>query len=71
MKTNVGNLGLLIPKNFLRGVQTADVRWEKSHIVIEPTRTKVDPIFGLGGKPGRSGSSNVSKDHDKHLYGQP
>jgi hypothetical protein len=70
MKANVGSLGLLIPKNFLRGIQTADVRWEKSHIVVEPAKVKTDPIFGLGQKPGRSGSSAVSVDHDKHLYGR-
>lgn len=70
MKANVGSLGLLIPKKLLRGVQVADIRWEKSHIVVEPTQMKHDPIFGLGEKPGRSGEVSISAEHDKHLYGR-
>jgi hypothetical protein len=69
MKAQVKNNGLLIPKKFLRGIQSAEIRWEKKHIIIEPTKIKDDPIFGLGSKPGRSGSKTVSVDHDKHLYG--
>jgi virulence-associated protein VagC len=70
MKAQVKNQGLLIPKKFLRGIQSVEVRWEKSHIVIEPTKTMIDPVFGLGQKPGRSGLKTVSAQHDKHLYGK-
>lgn len=31
-------------------------RWEK------------DPFFQIGRKPDRSGVSNISKEHDRHLY---
>lgn len=70
MKALVKNQGLLIPKKFLRGVQSADIRWENSHIIVEPTKVKDDPIFGLGKKPGRSGFKTVSEDHDRYLYGK-
>jgi hypothetical protein len=70
MKALVKNQGLLIPKKFLRGVQSAEIRWENSHIIVEPTKVKNDPVFGLGEKPGRSGAKTVSIDHDQHLYGK-
>lgn len=54
MKAQVKNQGLLIPKKFLRGVQSAEIRWENSHIIVEPTKVKNDLVFGLGKKPGRS-----------------
>ena len=29
---------------------------------------KKDPFFKIGNRPGRSGRSNISEDHDKYLY---
>jgi virulence-associated protein VagC len=54
MKAQVKSQGLLIPKKFLRGIQSAEIRWENSHIIIEPTKVKDDPVYGLGKNPGRS-----------------
>jgi virulence-associated protein VagC len=70
MKAHVKTQGLLIPKKFLRGVQSAEIRWENSHIIVEPTKIKEDPVFGLGENPGRSGSKTVSEGHDQYLYGK-
>ena len=70
MKAQVGKTGLLIPKKFLHGIKSAEIRWENSHIVVEPTEIKNDPILGLGQKPGRSGRPSISREHDKHLYGK-
>ena len=30
---------------------------------------KKDPFFQIGKRPGRSGRSNISEEHDRHLYG--
>ena len=68
MKVFVEKEGLLIPKEFLKGIKKADVKWEKGKIVIEPSKEAQDPIFDLGRRPGHSGIKDTSACHDKYLY---
>ena len=37
--------------------------------VLSGKEWRKDPFFRIGRKPGRSGQSNVSDTHDRHLYG--
>ena len=35
---------------------------------LSGTAWKRDPFFQIGRRPGRSGLSTISEDHDRHLY---
>ncbi|MDP2279464.1 MAG: hypothetical protein Q8K51_14705 [Nitrospirota bacterium] len=70
MKATVKKEGLLIPKRFLKGVETVEIKLEKNRLVVLPVRTGEDPIFALGSHPGRSGLKDASINHDKYIYGR-
>ncbi len=68
MKAKVTEQGVMIPKEFLEGVEEVEIRKEANLIVVVPT-TKSDPILGLGQHPVECGVPDASEQHDRYLYG--
>lgn len=68
MKAKVTEKGLVVPKDFLQGVEEVDIRKANGLVVIVPT-TKIDPILDLGKNPVECGVPDASEHHDKYLYG--
>ena len=68
MKTRVTENGVIVPKDFLPGVEEVEIRKANGLVVIVPT-TKLDPILDLGTNPVKCGVPDASEHHDKYLYG--
>jgi len=68
MKAKVTKEGVVIPKEFLEGIEEVEIRKADNLVVIVPT-TKSDPILGLGQHPVDCGVSDASERHDRYLYG--
>ncbi len=66
--SNVTEEGLLIPKEWLIGIEKVEIRKKDNIIMIKPFE-KDDPIFKLGTKPVSCGVSNGSEEHDKYVRG--
>lgn len=67
MKVKVGKKGVLIPREFLGGVEEVEIRKKNGLILIIPT-TGSDPILDLGKHPVVCGISDASEHHDKYIY---
>ena len=63
MKAKVTEKGVVIPKEFLEGIEEVEIRKTDSVVVIVPT-TKSDPILALGQHPVESGAPTASERHD-------
>jgi virulence-associated protein VagC len=68
MKVNVTDQGLIIPKEFLVGITSVEVRREEDQIILTPV-LEDDPIWGLGSDPIELGISDAAENHDHYLYG--
>ncbi|MBM4296768.1 MAG: hypothetical protein FJ143_03415 [Deltaproteobacteria bacterium] len=68
MKAKVTDKGVVIPKEFLEGIEEVEIRKADNLLVIVPT-TKNDPILGLGENPVKCGVPDASERHDQYLYG--
>jgi|688.fasta_scaffold31926_8 virulence-associated protein VagC len=68
MKVNVTDQGLIIPKEFLVGITSVEVRREEDQIILTPV-LEDDPIWGLGSDPIELGISDAAENHDQYLYG--
>ena len=68
MTMKVTELGLIIPKEFLEGMNTVEIRKEHGVIVIVPI-TEEDPIHQLGQEPVVSEMNDASVHHDCYLDG--
>ena len=68
MKVRVTENGLVIPKDFLQGVEEVEIRKTDNLIMIVPT-IKSDPILALGQNPVECGAPDASESHDRYLYG--
>lgn len=68
MKAKVTEQGVVIPKEFLEGIEEVEIRKENGSIVVVPTSTS-DPILELGKHPVVCGAPDASEHHDKYLYG--
>jgi hypothetical protein len=68
MKAKVTEKGVVIPKEFLEGIEEVEIRKTDSVVVIVPT-TKTDPILALGQHPVECGAPDASERHDQYLYG--
>ena len=66
--SDVTEQGLLIPKEWLIGVEKVDVFKKNNIITIIPLK-KDDPLFELGTKPVSCGITNGSEEHDNYIYG--
>jgi virulence-associated protein VagC len=67
MKAKVTEQGVLIPKEFLAGIEEVEIRQEDNQIVIVPAN-KGDPILDLGKDPVTCGVPDASDHHDSYLY---
>ncbi len=68
MKTKVTEKGVVIPKEFLEGIEEVEIRKTDNLLVVVPT-IKRDPILGLGQHPVECGVPDASEHHDRYLYG--
>jgi virulence-associated protein VagC len=68
MKAKVTEKGVVIPKEFLEGIEEVEIRKTDSMVVIVPT-TKTDPILALGQHPVECDAPDASERHDQYLYG--
>ena len=63
MKARVTEKGVVVPKDFLQGVEEVEIRKTDNIVVIVPT-TKSDPILSLGQNPVNCGAPDGSENHD-------
>ncbi len=68
MRAKVTDQGVVIPKQWLEGVDEVDIRQEQDVIVIVPV-TDSDPIQELGKNPVTIDIDDASINHDRYLYG--
>ena len=68
MKAKVTEKGVVIPKEFLEGIEEVEIRKADNLVVIVPT-AKSDPILALGQHPVKGGVPDASERHDQYLYG--
>jgi virulence-associated protein VagC len=68
MKARVTEKGVVVPKDFLPGIEEVEIRRTNNIVVIVPT-TKSDPILALGQYPVKCGVPDASEHHDRYLYG--
>ena len=68
MKVRVTENGVVVPKDFLQGVEEVEITKTDNVIVIVPTITS-DPILALGQNPVERGAADASERHDRYLYG--
>ncbi|AFY47526.1 hypothetical protein Nos7524_1654 [Nostoc sp. PCC 7524] len=68
MKVKVTEQGVVIPKEFLEGVQEVEIRKENNLIVVITT-IKDDPIFQMGINPVSCGVTDASEETDVYIYG--
>jgi hypothetical protein len=67
MRTKVTEHGVLIPKQWLEGIDEVEIRKEQNIILVLPV-TADDPILELGKHPIVSDVVDASTDHDRYLY---
>jgi len=60
--------GLIIPGEFLEGIEEFEIWKEDGLIVLIPTN-EPDPILEFGKHPVISGVPDASVNHDKYIYG--
>ena len=66
--SNVTEQGLVIPKEWLIGIEKVELLKKNDIITIRPVE-KEDPIFQLGTKPVSCGITDGSEEPDKYIYG--
>ena len=69
MRAKVTHQGVLIPKQWLEGIDEVDIRQEHTRIVIEPVDEE-DPILQLGTEPVIVDVDDASILHDRYLTSQ-
>ena len=67
MKTKVTEEGVLIPRDFLEGIDEVEIRQEQGGILVIPI-TANDPILQLGMDPIAEPVDDASEQHDRYLY---
>jgi hypothetical protein len=68
MKVKVTEQGVVIPKDFLKGVEEVEIRKENNIIFVIITN-QTDPIFEMGMNPVNCGVSDASEKLDNYIYG--
>jgi len=66
MRATVKKNGVLIPKDFFKGVKEVEIHKEDNTIKVVPVQPN-DPILKLGTRPVSCGAKDASKNHDKYL----
>lgn len=67
LKIKVTEQGVLVPKEFLKGIKEVEIRREHNQVVIVPVED--DPILGLGSQPTDDDVKDASENHDAYIYG--
>jgi virulence-associated protein VagC len=67
MKARVTEEGIIIPKEFLKGVKEVEIRQEGNVVVVFP-KSKEDSIFKLGRNPVACNAPDASENLDKYIY---
>ena len=66
MRAKVTEQGVLIPREWLEGIDEVELRQEENVIVVVPV-TMDDPIFELGLHPVTVDVDDASVNHDRYL----
>lgn len=66
--SNVTEQGLLIPKEWLIGIEKVEL-FKKNNIITITPAEKDDPIVQMGTKPVSCGITDGSEKHDNYIYG--
>ena len=67
MRTKVTESGVLIPKEWLEGIDEVDIQKTQNMIIVMPVQAD-DPILDLGKQPIRLDVEDASLNHDRYLY---
>ena len=67
MRTKVTENGVLIPKEWLEGIDEVDIQKAQNMILVVPVQAG-DPILDLGKQPIRLDVEDASLNHDRYLY---
>ena len=67
MRTKVTENGVLIPKEWLEGIDEVDIQRTQNMIIVLPVQVD-DPILDLGKQPIRLDVEDASLNHDRYLY---
>ncbi len=67
MKLKVTEQGVLIPKEFLVGIEEVEIRRENDAIIITSTNPQTS-IWQLGSNPIDLNITDASINHNKYLY---
>jgi len=68
IKAKVTEQGVVIPREFLEGIEEVEIRKEDNLIVVTPA-SQSDPILELGKHPIACGAPDASEHPDKYIYG--
>ena len=67
MRTKVTENGVLIPKEWLEGIDEVDIQKTQNMILVMPVQAD-DPILDLGKQPVVLEVEDASLNHDRYLY---
>ena len=67
MRTKVTENGVLIPKEWLEGIDEVDIQQTQHMILVVPVQAD-DPILNLGKQPVLLDVEDASLNHDRYLY---
>jgi hypothetical protein len=67
MRTKVTENGVLIPKEWLEGIDEVDIQKAQNMILVVPVQAE-DPILDLGKQPVVLEVEDASLNHDRYLY---
>jgi hypothetical protein len=67
MRTKVTEHGVLIPKEWLEGIDEVEIQKTQNMIIVMPVQAD-DSILNLGKQPIRLDVDDASVNHDRYLY---
>ena len=67
MRTKVTENGVLIPKEWLEGIDEVDIQKTQNMIIVVPVQAE-NPILNLGKQPILLDVEDASLNHDRYLY---
>jgi len=71
MRAKVTERGVLIPREFLKGVEEVEIRQQDRRVVVVPADEEGDPIIGLGKNTAELGLGDGAENHGKYLCESP
>lgn len=69
MRTKVTESGVLIPKEWLEGIDEVEIQQAQNMIIVVPVQ-KDDPILDIGKQPITLDVEDAAVNHDRYLYGR-